>query len=46
MLAPSNGVIPENYYCNFEFDLQSQYVYTVEVDRFVSHRDLYENIEL
>ena len=45
MVAPNQGIIPENYYCNFNFDLNEEYLYTVEVDRFVSHQDIYENIE-
>lgn len=40
--------IPKNYYCNFKLDLNRNYIYTIQVDRFLSHSSevkLYENIE-
>ena len=40
--------IPKNYYCNFNLKLNRDYLYTVQVDRFLSHSlsvNLFENIE-
>ena len=42
------SAIPKNYYCNFNLGLNRDYLYTVQVDRFLSHSlsvNLYENIE-
>lgn len=48
MKVPYNGIINKNYYCHFNLELNRDYLYTIEVDRFKSKdqgASLNENVE-